>query len=252
MRPERPPRADAPEGGALRERILDRVRRSKARQAGIVTIRRGAADWQAPAPGVRWRSLLDARADASRRPGEAVRILHIELAAGVRWQADLMPPGHVGEWLVQRGDVTLDGQALMALDHACVGAAAGPVWLQTTDGCLLHVTDSGPDGPPPQLSRAANAQWQPYLPGIQRRLLWRHQGQIGFLARASAGAGLPPHHHDHDEQCLMLAGELYASDILLRAGDFQLVPAGVDHGDVEAATELLAYLRGDGAPRVVV
>lgn len=238
-------------GEQVRDRLLSRVRRSKASQQGIVTIRDRHAGWCRVADGVRSRRLLQASGSRALRAGEALQIVQIELAPGSRWSADPIAPGHCSEWLVQRGELLIDGQRLGELDHCCRAAGDRPALLQSLAGCLLHVTDSGPDGPPAGISRAADAEWLPYVPGVVRRILWCHQGQVAFIARASAGAVFPPHQHDHDEQCLMLAGELYASDILLRAGEFQLAQAGAAHGIVEVGSAALAYLRGDSAPRLI-
>jgi hypothetical protein len=44
---------------------------------------------------------------------------------------------------------------------------------------------------------------------------------------------------------LMIEGELFTGDILIREHEFQLAPVGFEHGLIQAATASVVYLRGD-------
>jgi len=66
-----------------------------------------------------------------------------------------------------------------------------------------------------------------------------------MLYRAAPGAAVPRHGHRHDEECLMLEGELFLDDLLLRRGDYQIAPAGTAHGAVLAETDVLLFAHGD-------
>ncbi|CAN5186422.1 hypothetical protein BH11PSE10_BH11PSE10_11930 [soil metagenome] len=50
-----------------------------------------------------------------------------------------------------------------------------------------------------------------------------------MLVRFAAGAGVPDHTHALDEDCLMLEGEMFLGDTLLRPGDYQMAAAGSRH-----------------------
>ena len=47
-----------------------------------------------------------------------------------------------------------------------------------------------------------------------------------------------------DEECMMLQGEVFLGDILLRAGEYQLAPAGSLHGDVYSDVGATLFVRG--------
>ena len=89
------------------------------------------------------------------------------------------------------------------------------------------------------------AGWPDYAPGIQRRVLWQHAGQAAMLYFAQPGATVPLHTHGHDEECLMVQGELFLDDTLLQEGDYQLAPAGTGHGITETDIGVVIYAHGD-------
>ena len=93
--------------------------------------------------------------------------------------------------------------------------------------------------------RDAEAGWPDYAPGIRRRVLWQHAGQAAMLYHAQPGAAVPPHTHGHDEECLMVQGELFLDDVLLQAGDYQLAPAGSGHRVTATDTGVVIYAHGD-------
>jgi quercetin dioxygenase-like cupin family protein len=75
--------------------------------------------------------------------------------------------------------------------------------------------------------------------------LWQRGGQAAMLCLAEAGARVPSHVHGHDEECLMVRGELFLDDLLLREGDYQLAPAGSGHRVTETDVGALIYAHGD-------
>lgn len=66
-----------------------------------------------------------------------------------------------------------------------------------------------------------------------------------MLYHAQAGAAVPQHSHGHDEECLMVQGELFLDDVLLQEGDYQLAPAGTGHRVTETDTGVVIYAHGD-------
>lgn len=93
--------------------------------------------------------------------------------------------------------------------------------------------------------RDEDAGWPDYAPGIQRRILWQHAGQAATLYYVQPGASVPLHTHGHDEECLMVQGELFLDDVLLQAGDYQLAPAGTGHRITQTDTGVVIYAHGD-------
>lgn len=232
------------QAAATRARLLHRIRRA-ADASRLLETRRFARQVTHPVgPGVHVR-MLHTSAPGTPRPGEPRRAWTIELAAGARWSS---PPGGDGcqEWLVLRGQAVVDGEALFERSHRFAGPDA-PGSLHSPTGALLMYRESTD----PAVTMLAGVQhdraavWRPFAPGIWRRLLYREGSAASMLYHAIPGAQVPGHLHDHDEECLMLAGELFADDVLLRRGDYQLAPAGTRHGGVMTDTGALIYAHGD-------
>ncbi len=93
--------------------------------------------------------------------------------------------------------------------------------------------------------RPAAAPWTAYAPGIRRRLMWQQGAQAAMLYHALPGAAVPHHGHRHDEECLMLAGDFFLDEVLLRPLDYQLAPAGTEHHVSCTDTGVLLYAHGD-------
>ena len=251
----------APPAAALRERLLRRVGDSASRHAALHTVRERHAAAIALAPGVQARWLYRSPAPAALRPGEPGAVIVLELAAGATLRSGagmgaglslgLGLAGSASEWLVLRGGIELDGIALDALDHYCRGAAQGEPRISSRQGATVYLRSGASTPLPGHVSRARGAQWHDYAPGIQRRVIWQEGSEVCYIARAMAGAAVPPHDHHHVEECLMLDGDVFTGDILLRSGEFQLAPIGFVHGTVQAATDALVYLRGDAELAIV-
>jgi ChrR Cupin-like domain len=240
-----PAPADATAGGALRERLLARVADSAERHRGIVTVRTSHGSWSDLAPGVRARWLYRAADAAARRAGEPVALALVELAPGARLAASLGLEGCSSEWLVVRGSCTIDGVPLAALDHHGRAATAGEPLVTSEQGATIYLRSGGAEPTPAGTARERDAVWEDYAPGIRRRVLWQADGAVAYIARAVEGAAVPSHGHHRDEESLMLDGDLFLGDMLIREGDFQLAPAGLVHDKVQAGSDCMVYIRGD-------
>ena len=83
------------------------------------------------------------------------------------------------------------------------------------------------------LVRAAGGKWRlTECPGIEVKQLYVDpiQEMVTALVRMDAGASYPEHYHAGAEQCLVLKGDLHFGDYVMRAGDFQCLPANSVHG----------------------
>lgn len=87
--------------------------------------------------------------------------------------------------------------------------------------------------------------WKSLAPGIEVKLLFldKAAGLKSFLLRAAPGISMPEHHHEADEECLVLEGEFTIDGVTLRAGDYQLAAKGTRHGVSSTATGVVVYLR---------
>lgn len=83
----------------------------------------------------------------------------------------------------------------------------------------------------------------PY-PGISIRLLHRNNQARKFTAllKLEPGARYPSHHHDGEEECLVLEGSLMVGDHRMEAGDYQHCEAHSDHVEQWSETGALLYL----------
>jgi len=228
----------------LRECVFDRVARSARASRAFVTVRRQGAAVERPAAGVERRTLYQATGSV-RRAGEPQCVQLIELAPGAHcggWPAD----GLQREWLLMRGQARLGALALQVRDYhrAPAGRACGA--LASDSGALLYLREApGLPGPTACTQRDAGAPWDDFAPGIKRRVLWVQAGEAAMLYQALPGAAVPRHAHGHDEECLMLEGELFLDDVLLQSGDYQIAPAGSMHGGVSTDTGAVLFAHGD-------
>lgn len=233
--------------GALRDRLFGRVAASRAASGAMSTSRLGRLAATTLAPGVRSRSLYEAPTDRPLRPGEPLRARLLELQPGSCWA-----PGpdrrQQRDWLVLRGQVDIGSDTLRPRDYhvAPAGHASAPV--STRDGAWLFLRESADPADPGErrtTTRDQDAGWPEYAPGIRRRVLWRRGAQAAMLYHTQPGAMVPHHVHGHDEECLMVEGDLFLDDILLRPGDYQLAPAGTGHRVTATDTGVVIYAHGD-------
>ena len=92
--------------------------------------------------------------------------------------------------------------------------------------------------------RGVEGIWVPLLPGVSMKLLREDDSTRSYLLRMEAGARLPAHGHDQDEECMVLEGDVWLGDIHARAGDYHLARKGLPHGTLRSDTGCLLFLRG--------
>lgn len=260
----------APQGDAvaalhdrLAARLAERLQASRQAEAGFTTVRRRSAPRQPLAEGVSAQWLYRAAAPPTpagppaQRCGEPWRALLIELAPGARFQGDGRLAGLDAaelqrEWLLLSGSASVvAGSAawwLSQRDYLVVPPGQPPAAWHSEGGALLFLRESwqpGAAGAAPVIVRDAEAGWPDFAPGIRRRVLWQRDGEAAMLYHADPGAQVPVHRHGHDEECLMVQGELFLDDLLLQAGDYQLAPAGSGHRITETDTGVVIYAHGD-------
>lgn len=239
-------RQDAGRPAILRERVLDRVVRSARASRAFITVRRKDAPPEAVAQGVSVRTLYEA-ASRQLRPGEPRRVRIVELAPGASWRPDLQADEQ-SEWLLLAGSLSFGDMRLALRDFHRPAQGGSIDVIRSEDGVQFYLREA-----PLALERAeaaitvrdVDAGWDDFAPGIKRRVMWTANGEASLLYHALAGAQVPRHGHGHDEECLMLEGDIFLDDVLLRPGEYQLAPAGSIHGGVSTDTGLLLFAHGD-------
>lgn len=259
---------------AVRERLRLRAEHSVLAEAPMFSARRRHVPIEMSAGGGRWQTLYAAKA-ATLRPGEpwSARVVMLTPGEVVALLPAQPPSGGLSgentpsvrshgvvlrELLVLSGEVqwmpTSDvTQPMKVCDYHLAPAsdtsailAAGPA------GACVFVREapapecSGPsEAPMHAWVPHAEAAWQDYAPRIQRCVLWQCEGLAAQLYRAQAGAWVPQHWHRHDEECLMVQGDVFLDDCLLCEGDYQLAPAGTGHRITATDGGALIYAHGD-------
>jgi quercetin dioxygenase-like cupin family protein len=86
--------------------------------------------------------------------------------------------------------------------------------------------------------------WVTMLPGVEMKLLREDADTRSYLLRMAAGARVSGHGHSHEEECMVLAGDVWLGDLHAHAGDYHLARRGVPHGVVRSDGGCLLFLRG--------
>lgn len=96
------------------------------------------------------------------------------------------------------------------------------------------------------ITRVAQQRWEERWPGIELCMLRETATSRSYLMRMQPGSVLPAHAHRQDEVSLILEGEALVGGVeLLRPGDFQFMPAGVDHAAIHAPGGCIAFVHGE-------
>ncbi|MGA9657889.1 MAG: cupin domain-containing protein, partial [Asticcacaulis sp.] len=115
------------------------------------------------------------------------------------------------------------------------------VWLAIEDQI-----DNLAKSPGTQTIRSDSLSWEPFLPGVQRKILRIDKDTATSLVlyQIAAGAEVGNHSHAVIEECLVLDGEIEVDGITVRAGDMHLAFTAQRHGPLFSRTGALVYIRG--------
>jgi len=243
------PVAPAPErASALRAGLLARVQASREAGRQCITLRLDEGEWRPLVPGVRVKRL-----------GRGQRAVLLELAPGAALPAHRHHEDE--ECVVLRGDALLGETVVRAGDYHLARARSRHGRVSSHGGALLYlrgtpighpaqtlrdvVTGWLPgEGETPVTVRAGEGAWAEFAPGVRTRLL-REDGETrSFLVRLEPGSELAAATRAADAECLVLDGEAFFGDTLLRAGDYQQVPTGSHPPAVGSDSGALLFVRG--------
>lgn len=229
-----------PDGLAtLGSRLALRAKRSVLAHRDFHTLRRRDQVWSDAGPGCQQASLRQS-------PSARISVLRLASGATLPWpdettaQEIFVLEGQLSACAAGTGVAVVLEPLGYALRGECNAgsltamAAGAQVYLRQ-----LRVDPASLPAPealwwrlkraPLQLVPAGTRRWRPNFPGVEVLPLWGNAELTSMLVRFAAGAGVPDHRHLVDEDCLMLAGEMFLGDILLQPGDYQLAPAGGRH-----------------------
>lgn len=234
---------------SLGARLRQRAARSVAAHAGLHTVRRDDGTWSELRHGVRVKALHD--------NGRSRSVL-VEFAPGTSLPSHRHQSHE--ECLVLRGCIETDDIRIGPMDyhlapagsrHSTIRSATGAtIFLRGTSlgkgGSMLREMLSawipGPSDVATQTILADGQGWQPLADGVAMRPLWQADGRESLLIRMQPGTALPGHDHPAEEECMLISGELFLGDILLRAGEYQLGRPGSKHGEITTDVGALYYV----------
>ena len=112
------------------------------------------------------------------------------------------------------------------------------------ESVLARIESVGTQLPGSVTLRGEEAGWAPLSEGVSFRVLREetNTGRQSLLIRMQPGAVYQPHHHDTDEECLVIEGDLRFGNLELRAGDFHVAFKGTVHPTSRTITGCLLHI----------
>ena len=155
----------------------------------------------------------------------------------------------------------LRGEETEGLNEAAVralGEALVPAELSSEQRAFMRARIMArlTDVPPPltETIRSDSIPWRTVSPKVQAKVLKRDEaaGVIFVLWRLEPGGVLAGHSHDHDqnhdEECLVLEGEVLVGTHRVRAVDLHIARRGSVHVDLTTRTGCLVLVRSGISP----
>ncbi len=236
---------------SLTHRLQGRIARSADEHSRLLTVRAKNGAWQTLKPGIRFKMLW---------LGDQGNSVLIDFAPGAQL------PEHRHNWLeegiVLSGGLQVGDLQLGVLDYHLAPAGSRHQRIQSRQGALAYLRGTSL-GYPPGVTREmlggllpfgegftstvfANDDlgWHSIGVGVSRKILYADSVLSSALIRLQPGASVGLHTHSQHEECMMLNGELFLGDMLLREGDYQLAPVGTAHGEAYSDVGALLFRRG--------
>lgn len=241
---------EQPPPPALREAIAARLSAralasAQAHKAFKVT-RREEGCWQARGPGAKARTLYESTQFC-------VEFVQLASGAEMPWNDH----DHGQEILLLQGELLWQGSPMAPMAYGVRGLSVTPV-VAGPDGAHAYVRRLRVD--PTALAHAESRWWQQamgqrvndalagawtgHAQGMQVRPLAQSGDVASMLIRLAPGGVAPDHDHPIPEDCMMIEGELFLGDILLRALDYQLAPTEAPHCSISSDTGALFFVHG--------
>lgn len=230
--------------------LMQKVNQSIIDHAGLQNVRSKDGVWQTLKKGIRFKLLW--------RGFEGNSVL-IEFAPG----ASL--PAHRHSWLeegmVLKGGLQIGEVDLGPFDYQGTRVGSKHLPIRSKLGALAYLrgTSLGDKaevlqeliggilpfkGEPEHTVLFKQAQqWLEVQPGVFKLVLSEDAQRSSCFYRFAPGAACPAHTHPQAEECMVLDGEVFLGDCLLKAGEYQLAPQGSKHGEVMSDVGCLLFIR---------
>lgn len=242
------PLAPGPEAArAMRERLMQRVHASVDGGRAIIHVPLAAGEWRALVPGVRVKCLAAAQ-----------RAFLLELSAGATLPFHRHHEDE--ECMVLRGSAELGAVTVHAGDYHLAPAGSRHGAVRSKQGALLYLrgTPIGhggevlrdvamallPGAGTPLTRRAGEADWQPRVSGGEVRVLRKDAVSCSQMLRLAPGDRIALAARRAECECLLLEGEAFFPERLMRAGDYRIAPADGGTDTLSSDVGALLFLRG--------
>jgi len=244
-----PVKPDPQQRSNIRAQLFKRIHASIASESPRLTVRSEQGDWHKICSGVRAK-ILD----------KNVRTFILDLAPGASLP---MHRHHENEeCVVLRGSANLGELEVSAGDYHLARSGSRHGRISSRTGALLYLRGI-PLGHNKEIARDLLTA---FLPGNGSELITirAHEGKWSDLATGVSGKPLfddgqtrssivriAAHTHwtvqqrllVQDEECLLLEGDAFFGDTLLRAGDWQLAPVGSESRPISTDSGALVFMR---------
>lgn len=235
---------------SMRASLMQRITHSIAEHAGLQNVRRKDGVWQTLKTGIRFKLLWQGF------EGNSVLIEFLPGATLPTHRHSFMEEGMVLSGRLQIGALDLGPYDY----HAATPYSKHPR-IQSKQGALAYLrgTSLGSNtevlqellggifpfkGKPATTILYQQPQaWMEVQPGVLKLILGQDAQRLSSFYRFAPGAKYPAHTHAQDEECMVLDGEVFLGDSLLKSGEYQLAPAGTAHGELMSDVGCLLFIR---------
>ncbi len=166
---------------------------------------------------------------------------------------------------VLRGDLQMDDLDIRAGDYHEAPAGSRHGRVRSTGGALIYLRGVSLGstagvvrdmltawlpgrGDAPRTIRAAEGTWADLAPGVQAKRLFDGADETSMLLRLQPGAHAPAGLSTPEGEYLLLEGEGYVGDTLLRAGEYDYAHRDAPAFDLSSDVGALFYLHGKVTP----
>lgn len=238
LAPALKPSPEAAKGA--RARLLQRAEASRAAHQVFRSVRREATPWRELMPGVRSRELRSTAGGSSvliaLDPGRALpvhRHRYLEeglvLTGGMQMGALDLGPGdyHVSFPGSRHDRITSAQGCITYLRGTSLGSMIG-LAIELLGGWAPGAGDA------PVTVTERDGSWRSVGEGVVEKVLWEsEEGRSRFVRIAPGGYYCPPT-YQRDGEFMVVAGEIFFGDILLRQEELHLAPAGSCHKEISS------------------
>jgi hypothetical protein len=239
--------------------LLVRVQGSAQGQQGLTTSRREDLHWLQGAPGA-YHCILRQDLDF------CVELVRLDPGLSLCWPAEFL----ANEVLVMRGAVALEDSegaavVLRRYGYHVQALYEANKWRSLESGTMLYVRHRlaklcriDPREAAwwetaqvlPAYVGGADQRWLRVGEGIETLPLYCKEDVASGLMRVASGAAIPDHRHEIEEDCYVLQGDIFLSDVLLRAGDYHKASSDGVHSGCRSERGALFYFHG-AVPRLL-